>query len=51
MGAECSLALSSGAQIPCRLQGSACTELTEHTSPCLAGQGLKLGLGRSKLMD
>lgn len=45
MGAGCSLALSSHAQIPCRVQRSAGTELTKHTGPCLAGQGLKLGLG------
>lgn len=31
--------------------GSARTELAEHTSPCLAGQGLKLGLGGQNLAN
>lgn len=31
--------------------GSVCTELAEHTSPCLAGQGLKLGLGAQNLAN
>lgn len=31
--------------------GCARTELAEHTSPCLAGQGLKLGLGGQNLAN